>query len=603
MRTVPQRLLALFLLAIPSVAFGAFGLTSDSNYYTVDTGAGLVFKVRRTNPSSSTQDTGDISNLQYNGLEYSDTSRGSQQGSGAGWLFHYDLVTNGVTNTYANSVDVTATNIGTDFIKITVACALPNDPGTGTNDLLYHYYIVRKGYPHIYMATWFNTEPQPNQCRFIVRLQSSMLPNGPEPSRNRDADTTIESADIFGVSTNSTNIALRGQTRAKHYSNHRQMDWSYTGAINNQATMVGVWMVKSNHEGDSGGPFYRCLINQNGSDQEIYETVNYAEGNPEYWQTGSFRAGTLNGPYTLVFTPGTLPPAKIDTTWLTNAGFNLTGYVPDSLRGKVAGLASGVPLGFQAVVGFSNTNAQYWCIATNGAYQSPLMIPGTYTQVLYKGELEVATNNGVVVGTNATTVRNIISQEFKSPFFTWRVGEWDGSPVGFLNATKATNGAYPNDLMCTTMHPSDVRMADWAANASSTNPYIIGKSIPSQFPCYQWMGVNNGRTIQFTLTPAQAARNHTLRVGITTAYAGARPSIGVNGKWNSSLPNPSSQPGTRTMTVGTYRGLNATFSYSIPASAFVSGTNTLTLILNSGSMTAGATWLSPGVGYDCIELD
>ena len=34
------------------------GLTSDTNFYTVDTGAGLVFKIRRTDNRSSTQSAG-----------------------------------------------------------------------------------------------------------------------------------------------------------------------------------------------------------------------------------------------------------------------------------------------------------------------------------------------------------------------------------------------------------------------------------------------------------------------------------------------------------------------------------------------------------------
>jgi rhamnogalacturonan endolyase len=529
-----------------------------------------------------------------------DTTHGSQQGSGASWLYHYDVVTNGVTNTYANSVDVTATNIGTDFIKITLTCSLPNDPRYGTNDLLYHYYIVRKGYPYITMATWFNVEPDPGQCRFIVRLLPNMLPNTPLPSRNIGWDYGIEgSPDVMGYSMTNSIVSLRGQSRSKHYSNHRQIDWSYIGGVNNLTTMAGVWMVKSNHEGDTGGPFYRCLINQAA---EIYETVNYGEGNPELNAQGyaAFRPGTLNGPYTLVFTPGTPPSLPIDTSWLTNGGFNLMGYVSPSQRGIVQGNAVGIPSGFQGVVGFANSKAQYWTTVSNNTYTSPLMIPGTYKEILYKGELEVATNPAVVVNANGSTVANITSLEPK-PVALWRIGEWDGSPVGFLNATKSPQGVYPNDLLIDQMHPSDIRLASWTNTACASNPYVIGTSIPSQFPCYQWMGVNGTIVIQFNLTAAQI-KNHTVRIGITTSYSGARHSVTVN-SYNAGFPGPSTQPSTRTLTVGTYRGINTMETYNIPASAFKVGTNTLYVSLVSGSYTPGATWLSPGIGFDCVEMD
>ena len=48
----------------------AFGLTQDASFYTIDTGAGLVFKVRRLDNGVSTQSAGDIASLLYNGAEY-----------------------------------------------------------------------------------------------------------------------------------------------------------------------------------------------------------------------------------------------------------------------------------------------------------------------------------------------------------------------------------------------------------------------------------------------------------------------------------------------------------------------------------------------------
>src|SRR5215207_2203540 len=80
-RFLSRALLALALLVSITVArnsFAAFGLTTATDFYTVDTGAGLVFKVRRTDNGSSTQSAGDLASMVFNGVEYQNTSRGSQ---------------------------------------------------------------------------------------------------------------------------------------------------------------------------------------------------------------------------------------------------------------------------------------------------------------------------------------------------------------------------------------------------------------------------------------------------------------------------------------------------------------------------------------------
>ena len=71
-----------------------FGLSADSNFFTIDTGAGLVFKVRRSNPNNDTSTTspGDIASMVYNGVQYQDASRGSQVNSG------FDNLYKGVTD-------------------------------------------------------------------------------------------------------------------------------------------------------------------------------------------------------------------------------------------------------------------------------------------------------------------------------------------------------------------------------------------------------------------------------------------------------------------------------------------------------------------------
>src|SRR6187431_1319849 len=78
--------LVLVLLA-PASSFGAFGLTTATDSYTVDTGAGLVFKVRRTDNGVSTQSAGDLMSLVYNGVEYQNQTKGSHINSGFDFLY------------------------------------------------------------------------------------------------------------------------------------------------------------------------------------------------------------------------------------------------------------------------------------------------------------------------------------------------------------------------------------------------------------------------------------------------------------------------------------------------------------------------------------
>jgi rhamnogalacturonan endolyase len=537
--TQPDKLLA--------ASAGVFGLSADSNFYTVDTGAGLVFKIRRLDNGSNTQSAGDIASMVYNGVEFQDQSRGSQLNSGFDYLYQ------GVS-----AVSVSAATVGTDYVKITVKAGK-----------LTHYYMARRGDPHIYMGTHFTAEPDTlNHARFIVRASIAALPNGPKPSDIRNNTGAIESADIFGMA--------NGETRSKHYSNMRAKDWSAIGATGSN---VGLYMVRDNQEGSSGGPFYRSLLNQGTStNQEITYIINYGEA-----QTEDYRLGVLNT-YTLAFTPGAAPDA-LDTAWFANMG--LIGYVAPGARGRVTGVGIAGRDGSSAyTVGFANAKAQYWATPSgaNGYYNMPGMIPGTYTLKVYKNELAVASRQ-VTVAAGAITALNTITvdDDPAQDASLWRIGKWDGSPAEFVNGGKVT-----------TMHPQDVRMSSW-----KTGTYTVGTSTPgSNFPAYQWKAVNGALTVKFNLTAAQRT-DHTLRIGITTAFAGARPQVSVN-RWSSPVPAASEQPDSRTLTVVTYRGNNTTFSYSVPASAFVTGTNTLTISPASGQ--SGAMYLSPGYSFDAVDL-
>jgi len=103
------------------------------------------------------------------------------------------------------------------------------------------------------------------------------------------------------------------------------------------------------------------------------------------------------------------------------------------------------------------------------------------------------------------------------------------------------------------------------------------------------------------LTSAQAASDRTLRIGITTAKAGGRPQITVNDSWTSTLPAAATEPSTRTLTVGSYRGNNHTYQYVIPVGRLRAGANTLRIDAASGS-AGGGGYLSPSYGFDAIDL-
>lgn len=160
----------------------------------------------------------------------------------------------------------------------------------------------------------------------------------------------------------------------------------------------------------------------------------------------------------------------------------------------------------------------------------------------------------------------------------------DGAPNGFLNADKII-----------TMHPSDARMDPWGPLT-----YDVGAPIDN-FPMACWQTNNNPVTVHFNLA-SLPTNSLTLRAGITCAYAGGRPKPTVNSYTPSSNPSPSPQPNSRSLTVGTYRGNNWLYTFSIPPGAFVLGQNTLVLNIISGSGSIGP-YLNPGCAFDALELD
>jgi rhamnogalacturonan endolyase len=515
--------------AAPAASAASFGFTSSGGFFTVTTGAGLVFKIH--------QSTGGMTSLNINGTEL--------QPSGT----NESHVESGIP-----SPTVTAQQTG-NFIIITASTS--SWYGSGT---LHHYYVAVNGQNNVYMATYVGSA---GEVRWIQYVNRNILTNINTPS-DINGGTTIESKDIFLVN---------GQTRSKYYSNRQAMNLTPRGVT---GSGIGVYMAYGLRESSSGGPFFRDIEQQGtGASVEVYNYMWSGHNDTE-----PQRLGVLYGPYALMVA-GTSTPAAPDMSFMYNFGF--AGSVAPSGRGFVSGTASGVAGGAGVTVGWANSQAQYWtALSSNGNFTSPAMKPGTYTQTLYQGELGVATRTVTVNAGSTTSGQNIASAWFTPASPIFRIGTWDGTPSGFLNSANLTF-----------MHPSDTRMAHWGPIT-----YTVGSS-SAQFPAYQWKAINNPTTVRFTLSSGQIAAR-TVRIGITAAYAGGRPQITVN-NWTSPGPGASAQPNSRSLTIGTYRGNNALYTYNVPASAFVAGTNTMTITVLSGSAGLGG-YLSPGYSYDCVEM-
>lgn len=527
-------------LAAPAAA-AAFGYTDDGSHYVVDTGAQLVFKVSKSN--------GDLTSLVYRGVEY--------QGYG-GMNSHVESGLGAST--------VTVRQSGTTIL-ISVAY--------GT---LKHYYAARSGENNVYLWT-DKADASVSATRYIVRVKKGLFLND-EPDSYTYTSSTVEASDVFAKSD--------GQTRSKHYSRLRVIDYDYIGWSTGS---VGLWVVRSNHEKASGGPFYRSLLRHQSADGGgLYEILYYGQN-----QTEAQRFG-LQGPYVIAFTDGGAPssslfPGTLTTSWADALG--IPGYVGAGGRGRVAGVGiTGRDTAYPYTVGLANSTAQYWgaARASDGHFSIGGVLPGTYTLTVHKSELAVHSTQVTVSAGSTTTLNTIAIPSSNDPSNAgaiWRINDWTGTPSGFKNA----------DLM-TYAHPSDVRAAAWTGNV------VVGSgSETSGFPCYLWKDVNSGLLVYFRLTAAQAAAAHTLRIGVTTAYANGRPQVVVNDIWTSAIPSPPTQPNTRSLTNGSYRGNNHTFTYSVPASAWLTDTsryNVLKINVVSGSGTTG--FLSAGTAIDAIDL-
>lgn len=165
-----------------------------------------------------------------------------------------------------------------------------------------------------------------------------------------------------------------------------------------------------------------------------------------------------------------------------------------------------------------------------------------------------------------------------------------GTPKGFLNFLDTP-------MKPTYMHPSDTRLSKWDASN-----YIIGTSQPSNFPGYIWKDINNDHIVYFKLSADQLTKGAKIRVGVTEGMAGGRPTVVVN-SWAAALQTDKGQGDTRSLTVGTYRGNNYVYEFSVPQSAWIQNSGeyqVLKISVISGKTATG--YLSPGMSLDAIDM-
>lgn len=112
-------------------------------------------------------------------------------------------------------------------------------------------------------------------------------------------ETALEAEDI-------TLTTATKYTKSKHYqgANYgRTMDYDYVGKT---SSTVGMFLIRSNHEKCSGGPFFRSLLRRaTTAEEDLYEILYYNMGTTDPERFG------LQGPYLLSFTDGTAPSSNL----------------------------------------------------------------------------------------------------------------------------------------------------------------------------------------------------------------------------------------------------------------------------------------------------
>ncbi|EGZ30409.1 hypothetical protein PHYSODRAFT_295216 [Phytophthora sojae] len=463
------RLLAAALAVASSLATASaadeFGYTTSGDKYIINTGAGLTIAMR--------QASCDIVSINYNGQELQYKSMGTHVNSGLG------------------QVESTIQALNDDKKTINVNCKK-----TGIEQS----YFFRPNENVVYMGTYHSNDLVLPELRFLARLDKTVMNQGILEATHEAGMTAIEATDIVANA--------EGITRSKYYSGVPFIDDAVHGV---NSTAAGVYLVISEHgyETSSGGPFFRDINNKLDVSNELSFYMN-----SDHTRIEDYRYG-FHGPYALALTSGAAPDAStLDFSFFQDQ--ELTGFVPDAKRGEVAGTitdANDVLGNSEVVVAFSNADAQYWVKVPAGTktFTSPKMKPGTYKAIVYKKQLAVGTASITVAeGASASETIDVSYEMNTKPI--WRIGEWDGTPDGFLNADKIHK-----------MHPSDSRMDAWGPIT-----FAAGTDEDSKFPTAQFRAANDDIKITFNLTDAQAGQDKTLKIGVPLAQVNARSDVKAN---------------------------------------------------------------------------
>ncbi|KAF4321452.1 hypothetical protein JM18_003333 [Phytophthora kernoviae] len=521
---------------ISTHAATSFGYTSSGGSWVISSGEGLTVTMD--------QDTCDITSMLWNDMELQYSAKNTHVNSGLG--------------------SVTSSLKTLDDSTIRVICKT-----TG----LEQTYLFRPNENAIYMGTYHTTDLDLAELRFLARLDRTALNNGMSSASEIDGMSAIESTDVYADD--------EDITASKFYSSIQFIDDKVHGVTGDAG---GVYFIMSDYayEASVGGPFFRDINNQCTTANELTFYMF-----SDHTRTENYRYG-FHGPYALVFTNGTTPSTSdVDFDLFQDLG--LTGFVTEDKRGTLTGTITDdtdVLGSSNVIVGFSNDDVQYWVSMDSGAstFTSPLMRAGRYNTTIYKEQLAVSSDSVLITaGATKTQTLDVTYELASSPI--WRIGEWDGTPTGFLNAANIH-----------TMHPSDSRMSTWESLT-----FTPGTDDDSAFPMAMFRAVNDPITLSFTLTSDQAADDRTLKIGLTLAQSSGRCSVSVNSDWTADVPS-SVAVKTRGVTRGVTLGNYKLYEYAIPSSTLVTGTNSIELSIASGSTDPDEKWLSASVVFDALEL-
>ncbi|GAA2614965.1 rhamnogalacturonan lyase B N-terminal domain-containing protein [Paractinoplanes durhamensis] len=421
------------------------------------------------------------------------------------------------------------------------------------------YYFARKNDNTIYIATNITKALNPGEARFITRLSSKLLTTSPVAARTANSTGTVEGSDVFSFA--------NGQTASKFFSSQRLIAQQPFGASGNGH---GVYIIPGSNEMTSGGPFFRDIeVNDTGGAVNVTQYMFSGHYNTEGLRLG------LHGPYAMAVTDGALPAGRS----LDFLSTYIPGLLSNAVRGAVSGTSGGSWNGQRGTVALSGPNGQYWGQSKSGQFLIGHVRPGTYTATLYAGELAVGATKQVTVTAGATSTL-ALTGDVPAAGTLLQLGAFDGTPAGFKNADKIE-----------TMHPSDSRMSAWTGAVSSA----------ATLPMAEFKSVNSPLAVSLPLTsvPANGVK---VRIATTGAFAGGRPAITVGSFTSPASASPApTNLNSRGITRGTWRGVNTTYTFTVPASALKAGSNTISVSVLSGS--SGDTFLSPNFIFDALAVD